>query len=84
MRTAGALVATTCSECNELPPCPEFADQEPVDCVDRIEQSKKAGKPMSLSLRPNFDLLAELKTLSILFLDDNGMEFLLVDARSAS
>jgi hypothetical protein len=49
-----------------------FANGSAVDCIDRIEQSKKAGRPMTLTLRPNFDLLAQLKSLSILFLDDNG------------
>ncbi|KAJ9606095.1 hypothetical protein H2200_009056 [Cladophialophora chaetospira] len=46
----------------------------PLDCIDRIEQSKKAGRPMSLSLRPNFDLLAQLRALHITFLDDNDQK----------
>ena len=43
-----------------------------VDCIDHIEQSKKSGRPITLSLRPNFDLLTQLKNLHIHFLDDNG------------
>jgi hypothetical protein len=48
------------------------ADTQLVDCIDRLEQSKKSGRPISLSLRPNFELLSQLKTLHILFLDENG------------
>jgi len=44
----------------------------PVDCIDQISQGKKAGQPLSLRLRPNFELMAELKSLQIHFLDDNG------------
>jgi len=44
----------------------------PLDCIDHIEQSKKSGRPISLSLRPNFELLSQLKALHVLFLDDNG------------
>ena len=48
------------------------ADSHAVDCIDQIEQGKKAGRPVSLRLRPNFDLLSQLKILHIQFLDDNG------------
>ena len=58
--------------------CDSLTDEAAVDCIDRIEQSKKAGRPMALTLRPNFDLLAQLKTLHMLFLDDNGMVVLLL------
>jgi hypothetical protein len=50
----------------------------PVDCIDQISQGKKVGQPLSLRLRPNFDLMAELKSLQIYFLDDNG-EFATAD-----
>ena len=50
----------------------DLADSRIVDCIDRIEQSKKSGRPVSISLRTNFDLLAQLKSLQITFLDDNG------------
>ncbi|KIX06730.1 uncharacterized protein Z518_04706 [Rhinocladiella mackenziei CBS 650.93] len=46
----------------------------PLDCIDRLEQSKKSGRPMTLSLRPNFELLAQLKSLHISFLDDNDQK----------
>ncbi|OAP55224.1 hypothetical protein AYL99_10924 [Fonsecaea erecta] len=46
----------------------------PLDCIDQIEQSKKSGRPMTISLRPNFDLLTQLKALHITFLDDNDQK----------
>jgi hypothetical protein len=44
----------------------------PLDGVDQIEQPKKASKPITLKLRPNNELLGQLKSLQILFLDENG------------
>lgn len=49
-----------------------LANECAVDCIDHIEQSKKSGRPLSLSLRPNFELLTQLKSLHILFLDEDG------------
>jgi hypothetical protein len=46
----------------------------PLDCIDQIEQGKKAGKPMALRLRPNVELLAQLKGLQIRFLDDTDQK----------
>ncbi|KAJ4547855.1 hypothetical protein HRR76_000478 [Exophiala dermatitidis] len=46
----------------------------PLDCIDRVEQSKKHGKPISLSLRPNFELLAQMKALQIRFLDEHDQQ----------
>ncbi|KAK5064381.1 hypothetical protein LTR84_000214 [Exophiala bonariae] len=46
----------------------------PLDCIDHIEQSKKSGRPLNLTLRPNFDLLAQLKSLSIHFLDNDDQK----------
>jgi len=43
----------------------------PLDCIDRIEQSKKSGRPITLRLRPNFELLTQLKALQIEFLEEN-------------
>lgn len=50
------------------------ANKELVDCIDHIEQSKKHGRPLTLVLRPNFELLSQLKQLHVLFLDENGMQ----------
>jgi hypothetical protein len=44
----------------------------PLDGVDMIEQPKKASKPITLKLRPNTALLGQLKSLQVLFLDENG------------
>ncbi|PYH88773.1 hypothetical protein BO71DRAFT_127122 [Aspergillus ellipticus CBS 707.79] len=43
----------------------------PVNCIDSFNPGKKAGKPVTLQLQPNFDLLSQMKTLNILFLDDS-------------
>ncbi|PWY85958.1 hypothetical protein BO70DRAFT_218166 [Aspergillus heteromorphus CBS 117.55] len=42
----------------------------PVNCIDSFKPGKKAGKPVVLQLQPNFDLLTQMRTLNILFLDD--------------
>lgn len=43
-----------------------------VNCIDRIDQSKKPGRLISLRLKPNSNLLSELKALEIRFLEDEG------------
>jgi hypothetical protein len=47
-----------------------------VNCIDSVNPGKKAGRPVVLELQPNFDILAQMKSLSIQFLDDQGMSFL--------
>jgi hypothetical protein len=42
-----------------------------VDSIDQIHQEKKGGRPVSLTLRPNSELMAQLKTLQIQFLHEN-------------
>lgn len=42
----------------------------PVTCIESVNPGKKAGRPVVLQLSPNFDLLAQMKTLQIQFLDD--------------
>ncbi|PLB54689.1 hypothetical protein P170DRAFT_470137 [Aspergillus steynii IBT 23096] len=42
----------------------------PVTCIESLNPGKKAGRPVVLQLSPNFDLLAQMKTLQIQFLDD--------------
>ncbi|KAB8078321.1 hypothetical protein BDV29DRAFT_9371 [Aspergillus leporis] len=42
----------------------------PLNCIENVQPPKKAGKPVLLTLLPNFDHLAQMKTLQIYFLDD--------------
>ncbi|KAF7119026.1 hypothetical protein CNMCM5793_008666 [Aspergillus hiratsukae] len=42
----------------------------PLTCIDTVNPGKKAGRPVVLELQPNFDILAQMKSLSIQFLDD--------------
>ena len=44
----------------------------PINCIDSFNPGKKAGKPVVLQLQPNFDILSQMRTLSIQFLDDLG------------
>lgn len=44
-----------------------------MNCIDKIDVPKKASRPISLHLRPNFELLAEMKVLQLQFLDDEGI-----------
>ncbi|RDW81567.1 uncharacterized protein DSM5745_05124 [Aspergillus mulundensis] len=41
----------------------------PVNCIDSVTPGKNSRRPVVLQLQPNFDHLAQMKTLSILFLD---------------
>jgi hypothetical protein len=41
-----------------------------------VNPGKKAGRPVVLELQPNFDILSQMKSLHIQFLDDQGMSFL--------
>jgi hypothetical protein len=50
--------------------CP-LADEFLVDSVDQIHQEKKGGRSVSLTLRPNSELMSQLKTLQIQFLQEN-------------
>ncbi|QKX60975.1 uncharacterized protein TRUGW13939_08121 [Talaromyces rugulosus] len=43
----------------------------PLNCIDKIDVPKKASRPISLHLLPNFELLAEMKVLQLQFLDDD-------------
>jgi hypothetical protein len=46
-----------------------------VNCIEKIDVPKKASRPISLHLLPNFELLAEMKVLQLQFLDDDGISF---------
>ncbi|KAL3472484.1 hypothetical protein BJX99DRAFT_235432 [Aspergillus californicus] len=43
----------------------------PLSCIDSVTPAKKARRPVVLGLHPNFEHLAQMKTLQILFLDDD-------------
>ncbi|RAK82536.1 uncharacterized protein BO72DRAFT_366819 [Aspergillus fijiensis CBS 313.89] len=42
----------------------------PVNCIDSFNPGKKPGRPVVIQLQPNFDILTQMKTLQIQFLDD--------------
>ncbi|KAL4893830.1 hypothetical protein BDV59DRAFT_24500 [Aspergillus ambiguus] len=42
----------------------------PLNCVGSVTPPRRAGRPVVLDLRPNFEILAEMRTLQIQFLDD--------------
>ncbi|KAL1962574.1 hypothetical protein VTN77DRAFT_9367 [Rasamsonia byssochlamydoides] len=46
----------------------------PLNCIDHLDVPKKASRPVSLHLRPNFEILAEMKVLHIQFLEENERE----------
>ncbi|KAL4862760.1 hypothetical protein BDV12DRAFT_178412 [Aspergillus spectabilis] len=41
----------------------------PVSCIDSVTPGKNSRRPVVLQLQPNFDHLAQMKTLQVLFLD---------------
>lgn len=43
-----------------------------VNCIASIKPPKKAGRPALLDLNPNFDILSQMRNLTIQFLDDDG------------
>ncbi|OJJ46823.1 hypothetical protein ASPZODRAFT_131713 [Penicilliopsis zonata CBS 506.65] len=43
----------------------------PINCIESFHPGKRAGKPVVLTLQPNFDLLTHMKTLQIEFLEDS-------------
>ncbi|KAL1982262.1 hypothetical protein VTN96DRAFT_1571 [Rasamsonia emersonii] len=43
----------------------------PLNCIDHLEVPKKPSRPVSLHLRPNFEILAEMKVLHIQFLEED-------------
>lgn len=45
----------------------------PVHCIGQVDAGKKPGRPVTLQLHPNFDILSQMKVLYIQFLDDNGV-----------
>lgn len=43
-----------------------------VNCIGSIKPPKKAGRPALLDLNPNFEILSQMRNLTIQFLDDDG------------
>ncbi|KAJ5526173.1 hypothetical protein N7513_004819 [Penicillium frequentans] len=43
----------------------------PLNCVAKVKPPKKAGRPVVLELDPNFDILMQMRNLTIHFLDDD-------------
>lgn len=47
----------------------------PINCIDKVNPGKKAGRPVVLDLLPNFDILSQMKWLQIRFLDDEDRKY---------
>lgn len=43
----------------------------PLNCVANIKQPKKTGRPVTVELNPNFEILSQMRNFQIQFLDDN-------------
>jgi hypothetical protein len=43
-----------------------------VSCIESVTPGKNSRRPVVLQLQPNFDHLAQMKTLQISFLDSDG------------
>ncbi|KAJ6138140.1 hypothetical protein N7471_004626 [Penicillium samsonianum] len=43
----------------------------PLNCIGSIKPPKKAGRPALLDLSPNFEILCQMRNLTIQFLDDD-------------
>ncbi|OGE57897.1 hypothetical protein PENARI_c001G01412 [Penicillium arizonense] len=43
----------------------------PLNCVGGIKPPKKAGRPATLDLNPNFEILSQMRTFTVQFLDDD-------------
>ncbi|KAJ5090866.1 hypothetical protein N7532_009550 [Penicillium argentinense] len=44
----------------------------PLNCVGNVKPPKKAGRPVTVELNPNFDILSQMRNFQIQFLDDDG------------
>ncbi|CAG8132309.1 unnamed protein product [Penicillium salamii] len=44
----------------------------PLNCIGGIKPPKKPGRPATVELNPNFEILAQMRNLTIQFLDDEG------------
>jgi hypothetical protein len=43
-----------------------------VNCIGSIKPPKKAGRPATLDLNPNFEILSQMRNFTVQFLDDDG------------
>lgn len=43
-----------------------------VNCVANVKPPKKPGRPVVVELNPNFEILSQMRNLTIQFLDNNG------------
>jgi hypothetical protein len=43
-----------------------------VNCIGGIKPPKKPGRPATLDLNPNFEILSQMRNFTIQFLDDDG------------
>ncbi|KAJ5701734.1 hypothetical protein N7488_009282 [Penicillium malachiteum] len=48
----------------------------PLNCIASFKPPKKPGRPVVVDLNPNFEILAQMRNLTIHFLDDNGQSHL--------
>ncbi|KAI9369645.1 hypothetical protein BJX61DRAFT_134434 [Aspergillus egyptiacus] len=46
----------------------------PLSCIESVTPGKNARRPVVLQLQPNFDQLAQMKTLQIQFLEENDQK----------
>ncbi|KAJ5145258.1 hypothetical protein N7448_002650 [Penicillium atrosanguineum] len=44
----------------------------PLNCVANVKPPKKPGRPVMVELNPNFEILSQMRNLTIQFLDNNG------------
>jgi hypothetical protein len=50
----------------------DIANSWLVNCIGAIKPPKKDGRPVTIDLNPNFDLLSSMRNLTIQFIDDDG------------
>ncbi|KAJ5467511.1 hypothetical protein N7475_005263 [Penicillium sp. IBT 31633x] len=44
----------------------------PLNCIAAIKPPKKVGRPATIELNPNFEILSQMRSFTIQFLDDDG------------
>ncbi|KAJ5774142.1 hypothetical protein N7457_009038 [Penicillium paradoxum] len=46
----------------------------PLNCINAIKPPKKAGRPATIELNPNFEILSQMRHITIRFLDDDDCQ----------
>lgn len=46
-----------------------------VNCIEKVKPPKKPGRPVVVELNPNFEILSQMRNLTIEFLDNEGQCF---------